>query len=360
MRSPDLTVLSIGTDELLFEAGSAARVRQRAYAGALGSLHCIVLSRKPHSEMRDDALSADAATGANRLIRLLRAYRLGSSARAVDIVTVQDPFEVGLVGMLITWRLKVPLHVQLHTDPFAPGFARAHWPLNLIRRSIMGFLVRRAARIRVVSERVKQELQKRYKIRVPISVLPIYVDAQRFADAVPAASLLDRFSRFEKKLLIVSRLEKEKNIALAIRAFAEAAPPESCLIIIGEGSQLEDLKRIAAHWKVAERVLFEGKADPAPYYKLADLLIVPSRYEGYGLVIVEALAAGMPVLSTDVGVAREAGAIVAPPEDFAGALAEWFRNGPLAGQLQNYPYASEEEYICRYSEDIVASIGGRS
>jgi glycosyltransferase involved in cell wall biosynthesis len=215
--------------------------------------------------------------------------------------------------------------------------------------------LRRAARIRVVSERVKQELQKRYKIRVPISVLPIYVDTQRFADAIPTSALLERFNRFDTKLLVVSRLEKEKNVALAIRAFAEGAPPESCLIIAGEGKELNALKQTAAHWKVSQRVFFEGKADPAPYYKIADLLVVPSRYEGYGLAIVEALAAGTPVLSTDVGIAREAGAIVCDMEDFAGALAEWFRAGETQGKLRGYPYLDFNDYVDRYARDVAGA-----
>jgi glycosyltransferase involved in cell wall biosynthesis len=270
------------------------------------------------------------------------------------MVTVQDPFEIGLLGLFAAWYFSVPLHVQLHTDPFGPGFVRAHWPLNHIRRVLMGIVLRRATGVRVVSEQVRQKLGERYKVSA--AVLPIYVDIRHFANATPDEALTQRFARFEKKLLVVSRLAPEKNISLAIRSFAEAAPADSCLIVVGEGSELNALRRLAAQWKVDKRMFFEGSVDPAPYYKLADLLIVPSRYEGYGLVMIEALAAGTPVLSTDVGIAREAGAIVVDEKDFPGALAEWFRNGPRDAGLKSYPYQSEEEYIRLYTDDIVACV----
>ena len=72
------------------------------------------------------------------------------------------------------------------------------------------------------------------------------------------------------------------------------------------------------------------------------------------MTIVEALAAGKPVLATDVGVAREAGAIVASPERFAGMLADWFEQGMRVGKLLHYPYQNFDEYVSAYTADILA------
>ena len=106
---------------------------------------------------------------------------------------------------------------------------------------------------------------------------------------------------------------------------------------------------------VESRVFFEGARDAALYYALADLILVPSKYEGYGLVIVEALAAGKPALSTDVGIAREAGAIVTSEQNFATDLTRWFESGPRAGGLKNYPYKNFEEYVRAYCGDVLAA-----
>ena len=101
-------------------------------------------------------------------------------------------------------------------------------------------------------------------------------------------------------------------------------------------------------------VFFEDGKDVAPYYALTDLVLFPSKYDGYGMVIIEALAAGKPVLSTDVGIAREAGAIIAKPEEFPNALLEWFKSGPRTAELKNYQYKNFDEYIAAYCADIAA------
>ena len=61
------------------------------------------------------------------------------------------------------------------------------------------------------------------------------------------------------------------------------------------------------------------------------------------------------MLSTDVGIAREAGAIVTTPEKFAESLSEWFKNGPREGHLESYPYKDFDEYVRAYCDDIVAA-----
>ena len=110
--------------------------------------------------------------------------------------------------------------------------------------------------------------------------------------------------------------------------------------------------KMAGDRGVGKWVFFEGQTDPAQYYKMADLVLFPSRYDGYGMVIIEALAAGTPVLSTDVGIAREAGAMIAAEDDFPKAIISWFRNGPREGKLENYPYKNLAEYTEAYCKDI--------
>lgn len=327
-----MNVLSVGTDTSVFEKGSAAQMRQEKYAKHFDSL--VLLAPR----MR--------FTVPFQVARVL-------SRQRIDVVTVQDPFETGLLTLLgMLWK-KIPLHVQIHTDFLDPEFARLSI-VNWIRVRIAGFVLRRAARVRVVSERAKKSILERYKLATPITVLPIYVDVERFKHAEKNAELERRFARFEKKFLVVSRLEKEKNIELAIRAFAHAYSKSECLIIVGEGSERGRLELLAREFDLEGFIFFESAHDPAPYYKIADMLLVPSHYEGYGLVIVEALAAGIPVLSTDVGIAREAGAIIASPQDFPDALFQWLNEGASEGVLRSYPYESEEAYVRAWVEDVKA------
>jgi glycosyltransferase involved in cell wall biosynthesis len=321
-----MRVLSIGSDPSLLTEGSASWQRQLAYAHAFGALDIVnVVSQR--GTYAGEGLSIRAASHLN-------AYRLARALPKPDVVTAQDPFELGLIAWRAARHFEVPLHVQLHTDPFDPDFKRAHWPLNWIRLLLMGFVLRRATRIRVVSERVKRSLGSHYRLSAPVSVLPIFIDVAAFKGARPPVELVERFAAFPTKLLVVSRLEQEKNVSLAITAFAESAPQGACLIIVGEGTQRAVLERLAKKLGVGDRVFFEGQSDARPYYALCDLLLVPSKYEGYGMTIVEALAAGKPVISTDVGIARDAGAIVSDEASFAAALAAWYAQGPRSASLR--------------------------
>ena len=344
----DMRVLSIGTDRALFDDGSASRIRHEAYAKQFGSLDIIVFTSGNKTHVRAGALSVTPTNSVSRCLYGFDALRIARKLPKPDVVTVQDPFETGLTGWLIARRLNVPLHVQIHTDFFSPEFAKLSF-LNRTRVWIAGFVLRRASHIRVVSERIKKSIEEKYHLNVSVSVLPIFVDVAKFRNAEPLTDFSDdRITNSAYKILVVSRDAPEKNIRLAVEAFKKAAPDNACLILIGD----IDVDNLSSR----ERIYGMGRSDPERYYKSADLVLVPSKYEGYGLVIIEALAAGKPVLSTDVGIAREAGAIVTSPGGFADALSEWFKNGPREGHLVGYPYANFEEYVQKYCADIARCV----
>ncbi len=287
----------------------------------------------------------------SRFFYILDALLIARRLPHPDVVSAQDPFESGFVCWLVARMKGAPLHVQVHTDFLSPGYA-SHSALNRIRIVIAGFVLRRAAHIRVVSEAVRTSVEKKFHPKAAIAVLPIFVDIERYRNARVDPALSEKFSGFDRKLVVISRLEPEKNVALAIRAFAAVAASHACLIIVGAGSERTSLESLARELHVEDRVFFEGEKDSLPYYALADLVLVTSRYEGYGMVIVEALAAGKPVLSTDVGVAREAGALIATQEKFAESIREWLDAGPKNGELKNYPFANFDEYVALYCADI--------
>ena len=354
-----MNVLQIGSDVSIFQSHSPAHARIGAYGRMFGDLHMIVFSLKKQRLPRTRIgleTNVYPTASVSRFLYIIDAIRIARIIPDIDVVSVQDPFEIGIAGWLIARMRKIPLHVQVHTDFLSDGYGQ-HSLRNKIRVKIASFILPRAARVRVVSEKIRSGIEERYHLPIPVMILPIFTDVARFRDREADPALAHRFRHFSKKLLIVSRLESEKNVSAAIDAFT-AAPQDACLIILGEGSERMRLEKRAHKNGLSSRVFFE-MGDPAAYYKLADLLLVPSFYEGYGLVIIEALAAGKPVLSTDVGIAREAGAIVTTEDKFADALADWFENGPRTGELRNYPYANFEEYVRAYCDDIMACTNGK-
>lgn len=103
-------------------------------------------------------------------------------------------------------------------------------------------------------------------------------------------------------VLAIGRLDPVKLFPDLIAAFAAAAPTEARLAILGEGPARHDLESAVAHFGLERRVSLPGYvADPAPWYRRAACLAVTSRSESFGLTVAEALAHGVPVVTTACG-----------------------------------------------------------
>ena len=103
------------------------------------------------------------------------------------------------------------------------------------------------------------------------------------------------------RLLTVGALKEQKNHALLIRSFATVADRHDAkLLIVGEGELRPALQQLIDELQLHDRVTLVGFVpDPAPFYATADLFVLASDYEGFALVLVEALHAGLKVVSTD-------------------------------------------------------------
>jgi glycosyltransferase involved in cell wall biosynthesis len=346
-----MRVIAIGTDRKLFEPDTAVRVRQQAYAERLGHLDSIVFTKSGYTSVNLDRLAILPTNSYSKIAYGFDAWRIARRLERPDIVTTQDPFETGLIALCVARLLRVPLHVQVHTDFTARAFRR-HSFINWLRVQIAWFVLRSATRVRVILERTGEDL-KRAGIKAPITVLPIFVDVERLSSISR-----NKHPRWKIALLCIGRFEKEKRFELAIDALiaARRAGHDVGLTLVGDGSLRDRYYRYAQRYRVADRLEILGwQNDLTKLYAEADLVLVPSRYEGYGLVIVEALAAGIPVLSTDVGVAREAGAMVVGAREFADTLLRWLSDGPRRGDLAIVPYKDFDEYVERYCEDIERS-----
>ena len=130
--------------------------------------------------------------------------------------------------------------------------------------------------------------------------------------------------------MFVSRLAREKNVDVLVRAVADANDPSLVLVIAGDGPQRDELERLAIDLRIADRVVFLGvvASEELPdLYASADAFVFPSTTETQGLVQAEALAAGALVIAADTQPNREvlgdAARIVAPDRvAFAHALRE--------------------------------------
>jgi glycosyltransferase involved in cell wall biosynthesis len=322
-----MIVISIGSDAQVFSQTSSVRARLVSQADLFESLHVVVVSKnikRGTNKVSEGGLYLYPLCSKYKpilfikalytMLKLVSGLKKGCNGEKCYISS-QDPFEVGFIAFLISKISKIKLQLQLHTDCFNILYIR-HSVSNLIRFNISRIILPYADSIRVVSSKIKSSLVDfNPKLRDKISILPVFTDTTLIQSGVISTDLRKKFPEFKKIILIVARLESEKNIELSIHAFQKALRfnPDLGLVIAGSGSKEMWLKEYANYLGVSDRVKFIGwQSDVSSLYKTSDLLLVTSLYEGYGLNMVESVACGTPVVATDVGVARDIGAIIVP------------------------------------------------
>lgn len=342
-----MNVLMLSIDDRIFDEGSEVRERLQAYGPLFDSLHVIVFTRRErHAAVIAPNARLYPAPAAFHPLTFLHAYRQGvrilEATGRETVITSQDAF-TNLVAFALRRRFKAPVQVQIHTDFLAPSF-RSESFKNRIRYFLYRWSVRRADCIRAVSRRIKDSLKS--EVRNPkseITVLPVFVDTRVIVGAAPAFNLRQKYAGRRPIILMVSRLTREKNIGLALDTFAELAKesPSALLVIVGEGPEREHLEFKIQNLELSRHARLEGwQPDLIPYYKGADFLLVTSRYEGYGRMFVEAAAAGLPIVSTDVGIIgellkpEESVLIFRTPEDGRAALLRLLGDHELRTRLR--------------------------
>jgi glycosyltransferase involved in cell wall biosynthesis len=135
-----------------------------------------------------------------------------------------------------------------------------------------------------------------------IRYIPNGIDCARYA-AAPDPILVGQWPQQGLKIGTVAALRAEKNIKRLIRAFAHVAAELPCwLVIVGEGAERDSLERLAAELGLKERVIFAGHVNGTNrIYGGFDIFAVTSDTEQMPYTVLEAMAAGLPIVSTEVG-----------------------------------------------------------
>lgn len=209
-----------------------------------------------------------------------------ASHRPVDVVHGHDWMAVP-GGLALRRVLQVPVVMTVHLPQAAPSMLLME---NVGLAACDGVIVN--------SEAVRAELARRGVRAGEISLVPNGVDLARFTPGLEDPD--------PGRVLFVGRLVPQKGVDVLIRAFAAVLRrrPDAGLVIAGDGQQRLYLERLARFLGVRDRVDFLGWQPPdrlPALYRAATVTAVPSLYEPFGLVALEAMASGRPVVVARVG-----------------------------------------------------------
>ena len=253
----------------------------------------------------------------------------------VDIIHVQTPFIAHYLGRRIARRLGVPVVETYHTyfEHYLHHYVPA-LPAPLMRAVARKFTVAQCHDVQAVVSPSRQmaEALRAYGVRTPIEVLPTGLPASCFAAGNGVRFReQQRIAAARPMALFVGRVAHEKNIDFLVRMLARLRHrvPDVLLVIAGEGPAVVHVRALVNEMGLSESVHFVGYLDRSTTlldcYRAADAFVFASRTETQGLVLLEAMAQGTPVVSTAVMgtadvLAGVKGAVVVPEEIEAFAL----------------------------------------
>jgi len=250
-----------------------------------------------------------------------------------------------LVGKYLQNKWKIPYIAMYHTlgavkNAIGIGDGEPALRLNSENETVSD-----CRRVIVATEKEKQDISFYYDaFPGKVDVVPCGVNMELFRPHDRLASRQKLGLTENKIVLFVGRIDPLKGIEQLIRSVSLLKNQESLRLIViggdaGSLAEVEKLQKLAASLDIAERITFQGIVKQEAlslYYSAADVCVVPSYYESFGLVPLEALACGTPVVATDVGDLRniiregESGYIIPDnsPEKLAAAVSMVF-DGPV-------------------------------
>jgi glycosyltransferase involved in cell wall biosynthesis len=297
-----MKTLMLSLDKNILEKDSRVAKRMVEY-GKEDELFILIPAKKRTQFDLSDRVHV-VSTGGNKLQQFFRLKKIGGQVlerHGIECVTSQDPFFLGLVGAWLAKKTNAILEVQVHGDFYSSDYYKKSGLKHLAYYHIGKRVIKKADRIRVVGERIKESLLVLGITSDTIEVRPIDVHVKHEHRDSGSFDVHKKYPDFQRIFLTIARLETIKNIDWLIDVWKDL-PKDYLLLIVGNGSQEKKLKQIA---KGNNNVIFESWTDdPAGYIQSADCVLFPSHSEGYGLVAMEAHALGTPVIMNDVGVAN--------------------------------------------------------
>ena len=225
-------------------------------------------------------------------------------------------------------------HSQILAKTKYPGVYRWIWK-NLVDFSI------------TVSEDLEEHLVARYGVRPDrVCTIPNGIDTGRFAAGGRTAELRDELgiSAGDRVIGTIGRLMRQKGMPYLLEAFRilHAGAPGTTLVIVGDGEERDGLEKLARESGIADKVIFAGiRRDIPDLLAMFDIFTLASLWEGQPITIMEAMAAGRPIVATDAGGTAEVldsgrYGIIVPKEDpeaLARSIRELLDDPARAGRL---------------------------
>lgn len=359
-----MKILSIGNDASFFKENSGSLKRQLGYFKG-SQVDMVVLSVGKKINFQLENISVWRPGGNNKIFTLFNSFLLCrqlAKKNKFNLVVSQDVEFSGLVGFVVARLFGIPLITQLHGNYLDNPLWLKQRRINMIINIFGKYILKQSRAVRVVSGRIRQQVINDFRINPDHVVsLPIGTDLSSFAT--------DKTVKREPILLFVGRLIEEKSPMLFCRVAGNILHdfPSARAVIMGDGNLRSEMERYFIDLGQKDRVTFTGHIMPIEmkeWYYRSSCLIHTAAWEGWGMPMIESMACGCPVVTTDTGCAGEAvkdgvnGFVVPIDDEFGllGATRKILEDQALLDKFsteskieaQNWSFASISEKINKF------------
>ncbi|MGM0595084.1 MAG: glycosyltransferase [Pseudomonadota bacterium] len=284
-----------------------------------------------------------------------------------DLVHIQTPFVAHYAGVRLAHALQVPTVLTYHTyfEEYLYHYIR-FLPRSLLRWSVRHLTRQQCSQVDsvVVPTEAFSQVLRDYGVRAELAVNPTGIELERFSGGDGEAFRRHHGIEPGRPVLgFVGRLVHEKNIDFLLRVLAQVRQeqPDALLLLAGEGPAETHLRAMCREMGLEQSVRFVGNLDSQRQlqgcYCAADLFMFASRTETQGLVLLEAMALGVPVVSTarmgtvEILAPRRGAVVVEEDEaEFASAVLRLLEDAALRRQLAE----EGRSYAASWSAPVMA------
>lgn len=284
-----------------------------------------------------------------------------------DLVHIQTPFVAHYIGVWLARNLDLPVVTTYHT--FFEEYLYHYF--SFIPKALKGGIARRISASQCnqtdhvfVPSTAMMEVLSGYGVRTNMSVLPTGISLDEYKQGDGESFRSKHGIHPERPVIVtIGRVAVEKNIGFLIDVLKSLKEriPDILLVIAGEGPLLDKLKQEVRRETLDNHVLFVGYLDRETElqdcYRSADVFVFASRTETQGLVLLEAMAAGTPVVSTAIMGTRDVledgkGCLISQDDvhDFSGKVERVLRNRALSLRLSD----TGELYVTQWRAEVFA------
>jgi len=342
---------------------------------------------KKHPNIRIKGLSPYYSTPGYKKFKLVVPTFLSSLETVLkfkpDIIHCHTEAGVGLEGRTCAQVLKIPLITTFHTFIADPGYLKNFKLENskLVNKTVWKYLINfhnKSKLLTCPTELTRNEIRKNgYKKK--IEIIQNGVELERFnksrLNKKAIAKVKKKFDLTDFTIVNHGRVSIEKSIDVLLRSFKLVLKkfPKTKLLIVGNGPAFKDVKNYTKKLGISKNVIFTGEMSPEQLTNNAilpscDLFVTASKTETQGLVLIEAMASGLPVIGVKQGgvvniIDHEKNGYLAKPdnsEEIAGYIVKMIKNKRLREKFSKKCLEDAKAYsitsVCDKLEGIYAKI----